>query len=66
MMEHLEADAMVSGITRLTMTATLPGVPLYLAMGYRETGAEPAVLPSGNVVQLIGMERELTARDLAA
>ena len=66
MMEYLEQDARLAGITRLTMTATLPGVPLYRRMGYRESGRDPAVLPSGNVVELIGMERELTKCDLAA
>ena len=44
----------------MTMTATLPGLPLYERMGYRVTEEQAARLPSGAEVALFGMEKTLS------
>ena len=59
-MEWIEADARAHGIIRMTMTATLPGLPLYERMGYRVTEEQAAHLPSGAEVELFGMEKPLS------
>jgi len=45
-----EADAKAEGFTRLELLATLPGVPLYAALGYAEI--EPRIVPMGEVLTL--------------
>ena len=61
MMRLIEDDAFDQGIGRLTLTATLSGVPLYVALGYRETGRR--VLDIGGVsFESVLMERRLRPR----
>ncbi|MCG6885336.1 MAG: GNAT family N-acetyltransferase [Silicimonas sp.] len=66
-MALIEADARCEGVERLTLTATLPGVPLYAALGYAHVGPRLGVLPDGTPVSLADMEKRLaTARGWAA
>lgn len=55
----IEADATAAGIDRLTLSATLAGVPLYRARGYIETGAADILLPGGVPFPLLGMAKHL-------
>jgi GNAT superfamily N-acetyltransferase len=43
-MGHAEADAAAHGVELLSLTATLSGVPLYNALGYRPTSRRDIVL----------------------
>jgi N-acetylglutamate synthase-like GNAT family acetyltransferase len=60
-MRVTEADAHSAGIRRLKVCATLPGVPLYAAMGYREI--EAIGMDFGDVsFALVRMEKSLASR----
>ena len=58
-MALIEADAASEGVERLTLTATLPGVPLYEALGYAHAGPRLVTLPDGTPVSLVDMEKYL-------
>src|ERR1700748_871425 len=55
MMNVCEAAAQANGFRSLEMGATLPGVPLYLAMGYHEVERIDAKLPDGEVLGIVKM-----------
>ncbi|NNE82047.1 MAG: GNAT family N-acetyltransferase [Silicimonas sp.] len=65
-MQHIETDAIDHGMTRMTMTATLSGMPLYRRIGYRVTDKQCAVLESGARVDLYGMEKSLIGENARA
>ncbi|MEV0644017.1 GNAT family N-acetyltransferase [Phytomonospora sp. NPDC050363] len=52
-------DAAADGYRSLVLMATLPGVPLYQAFGFREVGREDLPLPDGTTLAGVAMEREL-------
>jgi GNAT superfamily N-acetyltransferase len=52
-----EHAAQVNGFRMLELGATLPGVPLYTAMGYRETEKIIASLPDGEVLEIVKMKK---------
>ena len=54
-----EDAAKTAGFKMLELAATLPGEPLYLAMGYRNMGACPIPLPDGRSLPLFRMEKRL-------
>lgn len=55
-----EAAAQAAGFTRLKLAATLPGEPLYRALGYA-TGESVAVpLPDGQFLSIVHMHKSLT------
>ena len=58
-MQIIEADAIAQGITRLSMTATLPGIPLYARLGYRSMKPVEGRLSNGYSVRLQEMEKVL-------
>jgi GNAT superfamily N-acetyltransferase len=61
MMRLIEDDAAANGVDRLSLTATLSGVPLYVALGYIEMGRR--VLGIGEVsFESVLMERRLMPR----
>ena len=61
MMRLIEDDAAANGVDRLSLTATLSGVPLYVALGYTEKGRR--VLDIGEVsFESVLMERRLMPR----
>jgi GNAT superfamily N-acetyltransferase len=56
-LEACAAAARAEGFRRLTLMATLPGVPLYLACGFRAVERVDITLPGGVVVAGVAMER---------
>ncbi len=54
-----EVAAQANGFTGFELGATLPGVPLYKAMGYVEVERVDAVLPDGEVLGIVKMRKDL-------
>lgn len=54
-----EAEAIKNGFTRMELGATLPGEPLYAAMGYKSLHRELARMPDGRQIAVIKMSRRL-------
>jgi len=50
-----EAAAVSNGFTRFELGATLPGVPLYTAMGYLQQERIDELLPDGEVLGIVRM-----------
>ena len=48
-----------AGFRRLALMATLPGVPLYSACGFREVEPVTDILPDGTAIEFVRMERPL-------
>jgi GNAT superfamily N-acetyltransferase len=61
-LEACERAARAEGFGMLTLTATLPGEPLYRAFGFRELGRRPVTMPDGVTVECVAMEREVRTR----
>lgn len=53
------ADAAAAGFRAFELMATLPGEPLYRALGFAEVGREEAALPDGERLPLVRMARPL-------
>lgn len=51
--------ARAEGCRRLDLMATLPGVPLYRAFGFREIETVVVTLPDGVTVDAVAMERSM-------
>lgn len=54
---HAEAEAAGSGFTLFELDASLPGVPLYRRLGYREVARTGLALPDGTTLPVIRMEK---------
>ncbi len=54
-----ERAARAEGFTELVLGATLAGVPLYSAFGFREIGREPVTMPDGVIVDVVTMRRPI-------
>jgi GNAT superfamily N-acetyltransferase len=54
-----ERAARAEGFTELVLGATLAGVPLYSAFGFREIEREPVTMPDGVVVDVVTMRRSI-------
>ena len=52
-----EEAAKLNGFTQFELGATLPGIPLYLAMGYNEVENVDAALPDGEVLGVVKMKK---------
>jgi GNAT superfamily N-acetyltransferase len=52
-----EEAARLNGFTQFELGATLPGIPLYLAMGYNAVENVDAVLPDGEVLGVVKMKK---------
>lgn len=52
-------DATRAGFRKMELMATLPGVPLYRALGFVEVEHSTKELPDGEVLQVVRMERRL-------
>jgi GNAT superfamily N-acetyltransferase len=59
-LDECEAAARREGFRTLALMATLPGVPLYLAYGFRALDEVGVVLPDGVVLACVAMEKELS------
>jgi GNAT superfamily N-acetyltransferase len=59
-LESCERAARAEGFTELALMATLPGVPLYRAYGFRELGRSMLALPDGVELEGVAMERPIT------
>ena len=59
LLDACESAARASGFRHLELMATLPGVPLYAACGFREAERITDVLPDGTAIEFVRMERPL-------
>lgn len=58
-LEACEDAARQEGFQRLVLLATLPGVPLYHAYGFRSIEDQAATLPDGVELPCVSMEKEI-------
>jgi GNAT superfamily N-acetyltransferase len=58
-LDACERDARAEGFTQLVLGATLAGVPLYRAFGFREIERGPVTMPDGVVVDVVTMKRAI-------
>lgn len=56
---HCATDAQDAGFRRLELVSTLPGVPLYEALGFARRGEVDVAMPNGLVLKCVHMERHL-------
>ena len=61
MIDLCETVAKNYGFTRMELGATLPGVPLYEAMGYKAVERMDLPLPDGEIMGIVKMQKKLTA-----
>jgi GNAT superfamily N-acetyltransferase len=62
-LESCARAARAEGFTSMSLGATLPGVPLYRAFGFREVEEFLVTMPDGVSVAAIAMERTLLPPD---
>jgi len=60
LLTHCEAEARKAGFRRAELMATLPGVPLYRALGYEAVEPVNHQLPDGERADFIRMTRSLS------
>jgi len=58
-LEAAQAAARAEGFSRLDLMATLPGVPLYVAFGFREVDRVPVTMPDGVTIDGVVMDRPI-------
>jgi GNAT superfamily N-acetyltransferase len=58
-LEAAQAAARAEGFSRLDLMATLPGVPLYRAFGFRDVERLPVTMPDGVTIDGIVMDRPI-------
>lgn len=58
--DRCAADAVAAGFRALELVATLPGEPLYRALGFTPVERAEAVLPDGEVLPVLHMARPLS------
>lgn len=59
LMRAAEQAARAEGFTCLELMATLPGVPLYTAMGFTATGTHAEELPGGGTIAFVPMRKRI-------
>jgi GNAT superfamily N-acetyltransferase len=57
--DRCEADAAQAGFRKMELMATLPGEPLYLALGFTPLERSTDILPDGEKLSLVRMVRAL-------
>ena len=62
-LERCERDASAEGFTRFVLGATLPGVPLYEAFGFKTVEEITVTMPDGVSVPALSMERDIEQGD---
>lgn len=63
LLAHCAAEAAREGFRALELMATLPGVPLYRALGFEPIEEAAPVLPDGVALRMVRMGRALRAED---
>jgi GNAT superfamily N-acetyltransferase len=58
-LDACEDAARSEGFTRLALVATLPGLPLYLAYGFRRLDDVDVVMPDGVVIPCVSMDKAI-------
>ncbi len=58
-LEECEEAARSEGFSRLILTATLPGVPLYSALGFEPTGDVEVTMPDGVSIPCVTMKKAI-------
>lgn len=61
LIDACEQAARAAGFTKLELGATLPGVPLYEAVGYHQIEALNVPMPDGETLPIVRMEKQLSA-----
>jgi GNAT superfamily N-acetyltransferase len=61
-LESCETAARGAGFRRMTLGATLPGLPLYEAFGFRITGRDDITMPDGVPLSCVWMEKPIESR----
>lgn len=61
LLKRCEAAARSAGYQRLQLTATLPGVPFYLAQGYHPLDHQTFELPNGLKIEFVTMLKDETS-----
>jgi GNAT superfamily N-acetyltransferase len=61
-LESCETAARAAGFRRMTLGATLPGLPLYEAFGFRITGRDDITMPDGVPLACVWMEKPIESR----
>ena len=57
--ERCAAEARAAGFASLALGATLPGLPLYHALGFTEVRRADATLPDGSLFPIVEMRKEI-------
>lgn len=65
-LEHCERAARAAGFTRLELGATLPGLPFYRALGYREGTPQDYGMGDGTSLRVVPMSKSLPPNDANA
>jgi GNAT superfamily N-acetyltransferase len=58
-LEAAQVAARAEGFSRLDLMATLPGVALYRAFGFREIERVPITMPDGITIEGVVMDRPI-------
>ena len=58
-LEECEAAAKAEGFRRLSLVATLPGVPLYLAYGFEPVENVDVTMPDGVAIPCVEMDKAI-------
>ncbi|MEA1673956.1 GNAT family N-acetyltransferase [Nitrospirillum sp. BR 11163] len=61
LLQACETEARAAGFQALELMGTLPGVPLYRALGFQPTGEVFHPLPNGQTIAFVPMRKELAA-----
>ncbi|BBK36110.1 acetyltransferase [Allostella sp. ATCC 35155] len=65
-MQLAEEDAVLFGVEHMRLAATLSGIPLYEALGWRRGRSYAIRLPDGGRLECLEMDKGLIRTDLAA
>jgi len=60
MINLCETEALKNGFTAVELGATLPGEPLYAAMGYKKHTDIKVTMPDGVLLEIIKMQKQIT------
>jgi GNAT superfamily N-acetyltransferase len=60
-LEECEAAARGEGFRQLALVATMPGLPLYLAYGFRSLEKVEVAMPDGVTIACVSMEKQIDA-----